>query len=342
MKQVLAIAIFGVFLLNALISNVSYKPLDSKNGNEPISKRKVTSEKFDLCADVIGVTHPNADVSVNYVFDKQLYEYGCENLSQVKFWRDIMNLTKDMAIINVANYRHQVLCLPVKEWNEMDELAKCNLKDSVRTVFELDSSHSIYMTSGKKFFYDFDNAFKQIERGINAFIENGVDPWYAQSILLIESPNKLQKSNAGAYGPFQLMKGVARMYGLKVSRSLDERADFDRAAFAASSLIKNVCIPKTIEILDTLGISDYNQHDLWFRLLVMHTYHAGAGNVKAALNKIQPQQGGMDLIQQLWFTETKHFKSASQNYSQLVMAAHLEMNKRLGLEADNSIEISSN
>ncbi|MCB0410305.1 MAG: hypothetical protein KDD29_08800, partial [Flavobacteriales bacterium] len=93
--------------------------------------------------------------------------------------------------------------------------------------------------------------------------------------------------------------------------------------------------------LDTLGIENYNEHELWFRLLVMHTYHAGAGNVKAALKKIQPTEGGIDIIKQLWFTETGHFKSASQNYSQLVIAAHLEMNKRLGLEAEPVAEASS-
>ena len=48
-----------------------------------------------------------------------------------------------------------------------------------------------------------------------------MDPWYAQAILMIESPNKLQKSNAGAYGSFQLMKDVARLFGLKVNKSIE-------------------------------------------------------------------------------------------------------------------------
>jgi hypothetical protein len=42
-----------------------------------------------------------------------------------------------------------------------------------------------------------------------------------------------------------------------------------------------------------------------------------------------PEKGGMDLIYTLWQTETNHFKSASQNYSQLVLAAMLEMNSRI-------------
>jgi hypothetical protein len=39
----------------------------------------------------------------------------------------------------------------------------------------------------------------------------------------------------------------------------------------------------------------------------------------------------MNLIYTLWRTETKHFKSASQNYSQLVLAAMLEVNQKFGL-----------
>lgn len=36
------------------------------------------------------------------------------------------------------------------------------------------------------------------------------------------------------------MKEVARLFGLKVNKQIDERADFDRSAYAASSLIKNM------------------------------------------------------------------------------------------------------
>ncbi|MBP9070505.1 MAG: hypothetical protein KBG47_13420, partial [Bacteroidia bacterium] len=58
-------------------------------------------------------------------------------------------------------------------------------------------------------------------------------------------------------------------------------------------------------------------------------YHAGSGNVKLALKTFNPASGDMNLIYNLWKAETRHFKSASQNYSQLVLAAHLEMNERM-------------
>ena len=65
----------------------------------------------------------------------------------------------------------------------------------------------------------------------------------------------------------------------------------------------------------------YNETDLWFRLLVLHAYHAGAGNVAGVIKKINPCEGGMGLIQKVWQTTYGGFKNSSQNYSQLVLAA---------------------
>jgi hypothetical protein len=122
-----------------------------------------------------------------------------------------------------------------------------------------------------------------------------------------------------------------------VNKHVDERADFDRSAYAASSLIKNICIPRACSMLDSLKITHYNQEDLWFRLLVMHIYHAGAYNVQKALLSFSPTVGNMDLIYTLWRTTTARFKSASQNYSQLVLAAMLEMNARSNMAPDYNL-----
>jgi len=80
--------------------------------------------------------------------------------------------------------------------------------------------------------------------------------------------------------------------------------------------------------MDSLHIANYDEQELWFRLLVMHIYHAGAYNVQKAVYSFCPAQGNMDLIYTLWKTQAGKFKSASQNYSQLVLAAMLEMNER--------------
>lgn len=288
-----------------------------------------TVEK-DYCRDVVGVCSVSQNNSLNYIYDKQILQNRCDTLPQVIFWRKIMNLPKDSALITVAGTRQLVDQVHIENWKKLSEDTKNSFRDSVRNQLCLGDSARILVTEGKSFFYDFSQSPEKIHRGIDDFIENGVDPWYAQAILLIESPNKLQKSNVGAYGPFQLMKPVARMFGLKVNKQEDERADFDRSAYAASCLIKKVCLPYAREMLDTMHIA-YNEQDLWFRLFVMHCYHAGAGNVKAVLQAINPEKGGMELLQTMWHTQAKGFKTASQNYSQLVLAAMLEMNGKVNL-----------
>jgi hypothetical protein len=320
---------FGCYKLMQLFTSIL---LTLKLVTLPPDSNYVASEaSFDLRQDVITVPNFKTQEKMDFVFNTQVYQLGCDTMPNVKFWRSIMNLHKDSALFNTPTDRNILSKTHVNQWEKLDLAQKSCYKDSLRNCYCLDDSARILMTNGKSFFYDFEKASANFSRGINDFIANGVDPWYAQAILMIESPNKLQKSNAGAYGSFQLMKDVARLFGLKVNKSIDERADFDRSAYAASSLIKKICIPKTRQILDSLGITNYKENDLWFRLLVMHSYHAGAGNVKKALFTFRPTEGNMDLIYTLWRTETKQFRSASQNYSQLVLAAMLEVNEKFGL-----------
>ena len=81
-------------------------------------------------------------------------------------------------------------------------------------------------------------------------------------------------------------------------------------------------------MLDARSIA-YSENDLWFRLLVMHVYNAGAGNVSMALNAIPQLAQGMGLIKQLWTTSAGRFQTSSQNYSQLILAAFLEYDERV-------------
>lgn len=303
----------------------------SYSGPDKTASRKDSIPKKDcegLCQSVVGVINPVTNYNENYIFDTLLYAHRVDTLPQVKFWRQIMNLHQDSSLLCFAHNREVLQKVCNKEWNSRTDQDRQCFRDSVRMYRNADSTQRILFTTGKKFFYDFDKTYQNFHQGINCFVENGVDPWYAQAILLIESPNKLQKSNAGAFGPFQLMKDVARLFGLKVNKHIDERADFERSAYAASSLIKKICIPKTRKILDSLGIRNYSETELWFKLLVMHSYHAGSGNVQNALFTFMPKEGNMDLIYNLWHAQTSRFKSASQNYSQLILAAMLEMNER--------------
>lgn len=320
-----------IFLISVFLCACNNNAITS---TEPISKKSVTitEHKIDepktLCYNVVGVINPKTNYNENYILDNTLYNLKLDTVAQIKFWRSIMNLHQDSAIVNFASSRTIIQKINIKEWNQKPDSTKKFYRDSVRIANNVDSTNRVLITSGKKFFYDFDKTSQNFHNGINCFVGNGVDPWFAQAILLIESPNKLQKSNAGAYGPFQLMKDVARLYGLKVNKQMDERSDFERSAFASSSLIKTICIPKAHKMLSDLNIYGYNENELWFKLLVMHVYHAGSYNVERALSTFKPQQGNMDLIYNLWQANTARFKNASQNYSQLVIAAMLEMNER--------------
>ena len=252
----------------------------------------------------------------------QIIAEGWNDLAQPNFWKQIMRLSPDSCIVNIAKNRTIIAKMSNKDWNAQTDAEKDAYRDSVRTAYGLEADDRIFVTTGKNDFYKFDLVYPTIAQGIEAFERNGVDPWYAQAILLIESPGQLKKSRVGAYGPFQLMPRVARAQGLTVSKYKDERADFDRAAYGASRLIKRVCIPEAKRILDNHGL-EYNENDLWFRLFVLHVYHAGAYNVDAVVAAINPEKGDQELIQKMWVTSAANFGNNSQNYSQLALASQL-------------------
>jgi hypothetical protein len=251
----------------------------------------------------------------------KIFEEGWNELAQPLFWKKIMLLSPDSCIINVAKDRTVIAMMSNREWNAKSDIEKDSFRDSVRLSRNLSADDRIFVTTGKKDFYKFDIVYPTIARGIEAFERNKVDPWYAQAILLIESPGQLKKSSAGAYGPFQLMPAVARNQGLVVNRYQDDRSDFDKSAYGASQLLKRVCIPEAKRILDKNGIS-YTETDLWFRLYVLHVYHAGALNVDAVTTKIGAVNG-VELIRQMWINTAANFGNNSQNYTQLALASQL-------------------
>jgi hypothetical protein len=253
----------------------------------------------------------------------EIYELNLDKLPHVIFWRKIMNLSKDSCLVNIHGERKILATMHAPSWTVLQGEEKSRILDSFKRMHGVVDTPRIVSTMGKNFFYTFEKVASKIPQGMEEFENNGVDGWYAKAILLIESPNQLQKSTAGAYGPFQLMKGVARSYGLRVNKKVDERANFSRSAYAASQLIKTTCIPYAQQMLEARGISA-NGNELWFKLFVMHIYNAGAGNVQTALNTIPQPGNGIELIKQLWNTSAGRFQSSSQNYSQLILAAFLE------------------
>jgi hypothetical protein len=278
---------------------------------------RITHEK--VC--VFGLCDSGA---YSFLSNRAIYEERWDVLPQTRFWRKIIRTSPDTGYINLAGDRNIFIKMSSKDWMRMDKATKAFLLDSIQTANCLGPDDQLVFTAGKSDFYKIGPVLSSIDRAVKIFEEENTDPFYAQAIILIESPGRLQKSTAGAYGPFQLMRTVAQRLGLKVNKYTDERKDFNKSAWAAAKLIRTICLPETRYMLDKNGIK-YNENDLWFRLLVLHVYHAGAGNVAPVLDKICPSEGNQELIKQIWQTSCGCFRNASQNYSQLAIASLLEL-----------------
>jgi hypothetical protein len=275
---------------------------------------------------LIEVFIDDSQQNMRFVKTPDLFDERWDTLPQPNFWKYVMKMSPETAILNVRDTREILEIQTLNQWNTQSDDQKEAYRDTLRRKNRLAPDTRIFMTTGKSDFFQFDKVFPSITRGIDVFIENNTDPWYAQSILMIESPGKIAYSNAGALGPFQLMKTVARNHGLKVNKYVDERKDFDKSAYGSAHLIRTACIPEAKRILGKFGIAitKDDEYKLWFRLTVLHLYHAGAGNVEKLLtNVVRPTIGGQGFIDDIWHSEYGNFGNSSQNYSQLALASLL-------------------
>lgn len=270
---------------------------------------------------------------VMFLNPSKVFSEKWDTLAHPNFWRTVMTLSPDSCIINIGATREVITKMTLKEWDKQTDAQKDIYRDSIRKIKGLAATDKVYMTTGKNDFYSFDIVYTSLAKGVEVFNQEGVDPFYAQAILMIESPGKMKKSNVGAYGAFQLMKSVARSHGLRVDKYVDERKDFTKSAQGACSLIKNTCIPQAKKILDSKNIT-YSENDLWFRLFVLHIYHAGAGNVEAVIDSIAPTTGGQQLIATMWVSSAGNFKNSSQNYSQLALASMMILDELIYEKCD--------
>ncbi len=262
--------------------------------------------------------------SYSFLSNPSIYEEGWDLLPQARFWRKVMHTPPDSGYLSISSNREIITKMSSKDWLKINNINKNHLLDSIVEANCLGPDDQLLFTAGKSDFYKIAPVLSSIDKAVKIFEREDTDPFYAQAILLIESPGRMQKSTAGAFGPFQLMRSVAMRMGLKVNKSTDDRKDFEKSAWAAAKLIRTICLPETRSMLDRNGIK-YKETDLWFRLLVLHVYHAGAGNVAPVIDKICPSEGNQELIKQIWQTSCGCFRNSSQNYSQLAIASLLEL-----------------
>ena len=282
----------------------------------------------------------NAAHSFNtkFVYCHELQAERLDTVARTIFWRKLMNTAKDTFVFYASPEKAVLGTIPADAYNQYSDIQKAQFKDSLRASNGLAADKRIMYAMGRNHFYNVSSVIQDIEKSNVIFKQQGVDPFYAQAILLIESPGKLAKSTVGAYGPFQLMKSVGLKYGLKVNSKIDERGNLEKSAVAACKLISSICVPYTNKMLEKYNLA-YCETDLWYRLLVLHVYHAGAGNVAKALNVMQPQVGNMAMIMQLWNTNAGGFQNCSQNYSQVAIASLFELEDYLlKMNANNIAE----
>lgn len=278
-----------------------------------------------LSSDIRSIFRPDVGICQQVVHDPRLYKEGWQTLSQAKFWRKVMNTSPDSIVVNVGETRQILRVVSAGYYNGMTYHSRNAFHQSLLKENNLPLATEIMATKGRSDFYRVDKVVPKIDGVIDVFVKEGVDPWLAQAILLIESPaGHNLRSYSGAYGPFQLMPDVARHWGLVVNEKVDERSNLAKSAKAAAKLIKYVCIPEAEKILASHKIA-YDKDEIWFRLLVLHVYHAGSGNVRAVMARIQPKSGGPDLMRSIWTTEAAAFRNESQNYSQIALAGMMEM-----------------
>jgi membrane-bound lytic murein transglycosylase D len=116
-------------------------------------------------------------------------------------------------------------------------------------------------------------------------------------LSLVESGfNPHAYSRARATGPWQFMKGTAKVYGLRVDRYVDERRDPIKSTIAAARYLRDL----------------YDLFGTW--PLAMAAYNAGEGKVMRALERTQAAN--------FWdIARTKHLRRETKEYVPRFMAA---------------------
>lgn len=105
---------------------------------------------------------------------------------------------------------------------------------------------------------------------IEGILEKYGLPSELKYLAVIESELKSTATSwAGAVGPWQLMPETARLLGLKVNRSVDERKSYTKSTRAAALYLRDL----------------YKEFGDW--LLVIAAYNGGPANVYAAIRKSQ-------------------------------------------------------
>ncbi len=242
----------------------------------------------------------------------------------VAFWKkDILLSADSFLVVN----QHDREVFDVVHKNSVHKIEKGKNLTSLGRIYafkyDVPQNIKIKFVRGRKDFFNYSVIGPKLKEAHRVFLQVGADPIIAQLLLLIESPNNHKGvSHSGAAGHFQIMPSVARKYGLRVGGKYDERHNFVRSSYAAARLVKEYCVPQAKRILTQNNIT-IEEDALWFKLVVLHIYNAGAGTVSRAVRHLDHVENGNQLIKTLWKTNVGAFQNSSQNYTQVCLASYL-------------------
>src|ERR1039458_4313529 len=97
------------------------KPSSTKTIDVSVNKSEKSN---DYREDIITLFNAETQQGQSYIYDKELYQLGCDTLPQVKFWRSIMRLHKDSALMCYSNQRNIIQKLHLKTWNTLSDTKK--------------------------------------------------------------------------------------------------------------------------------------------------------------------------------------------------------------------------
>ncbi len=244
--------------------------------------------------------------------------------TNVAFWKKDILLSSDSFLV-VNQYDRQVFDVVHK--NSVNKIERSKNLTTLGSLYgyryNVPQQIKIKFVRGRREFFNYSVIGPKLKEAYRVFETVGADPTIAQLLLLIESPNNHRGvSHSGAAGHFQIMPSVARKYGLRVGGRFDERHNFVRSSYAAARLVKEYCVPQAKRICNAHGI-EISEESLWFKLLALHIYNAGAGTVSKAVRHLPEVSNGNELIKLLWKTNVGAFQNSSQNYSQVCLASYL-------------------
>jgi len=311
----------------AVYPNIGHNPLDINKGKPTLMFSATDKEKY------------NAFLPEDHI-NEELFHFADD--TSIKFHMKMFFSPDSIYYINDKFKRVIVDSVSMEEFKYVQERGQNNYKKwkkAISTKYGIDAEE-LFFSKGKSFHYDFDKVEEDIKKSKEIFVEEGVDPLYAELILSIESPNG-NTSSAQAKGKFQFMKETARRYGLVVNPKRDDRLDISKSARAAAQFLgdQEVIIKGYLE---ELGISI--ESDVYLKLLTLNSYQTGGLNIYALLKYMRDKRGlnkvDATYIREMWNTEISDvfiyrdgkkyeasFKLQSRQYTQIAVAAWIYKQK---------------